>query len=321
MTIGATTTTTAWAYNVINQIQTQTIGANAPTTFTYDANGRLTNDGVLTYTWNRADRLTTVNNGTYNTNYAYDGDHKRRSQTVGGTVTAYLLDTTPGLATVLAETTSGTTTYALHGPMGVLALQEGTAWRDELANGLGSVRSQVDRLGAIQAVQQYDPYGQPFGKAGTWIGTFGYAGEQIDSTGLSYNRARYYNPALGAFASLDPYEGIEDEPMSMNGYGYAHGNPVNWTDPSGEFPFLLLAVGAGIGAAIGAAIGVRLWDLANAGECGCEGRDWARNTDKGQWVLQQSLVAGIAALVGTGAAILSGGLSLVASVAASTGGL
>jgi len=224
VTIGVTTTTTAWAYNVINQIQTQTIGANAPTTFTYDANGRLTNDGVLTYTWNRADRLTVVNNGAYNTNYAYDGDHNRRSQTVGGTVTAYLLDTTPGLANVLTETTSGTTTYALHGPMGVLALQEGTAWRDELADGLGSVRSQVDRLGAIQAVQQYDPYGQPFGKVGTWMGTFGYGGEQIDSTGLSYNRARYYNPALGAFASLDPFEGIEDEPMSMNGYSYAHNN-------------------------------------------------------------------------------------------------
>ena len=73
-------------------------------------------------------------------------------------------------------------------------------------------------------MQQYDPYGQPFGEAGTWMGTFGYGGEQIDSTGLSYNRARYYNPALGAFASLDPFEGIEDEPMSMNGYSYAHNN-------------------------------------------------------------------------------------------------
>jgi len=78
--------------------------------------------------------------------------------------------------------------------------------------------SQIDPLGAIQAVQQYDPYGQPFGEAGIWMGTFGYAGEQIDSTGLPYNRARTYNPALGAFASLDPFEGIEDKPMSMNGY-------------------------------------------------------------------------------------------------------
>jgi len=40
--------------------------------------------------------------------------------------------------------------------------------------------------------------------------------------------------------------------MSRNGYSYAHGNPVNWTDPSGKFiqallPFLLSPVGLVIG--------------------------------------------------------------------------
>jgi len=54
VTIGATTTTTAWAYNVINQIQMQRLARmpRRPSTM----NGRLTNDGMLTYTWNRADR-------------------------------------------------------------------------------------------------------------------------------------------------------------------------------------------------------------------------------------------------------------------------
>jgi RHS repeat-associated protein len=70
---------------------------------------------------------------------------------------------------------------------------------------------------------------------GTFVGDFGFAGEQMDDSGLSYNRARYYNPSLGAFTALDPFEGLEERPMSMNGYSYAENNPANWTDPSGEF--------------------------------------------------------------------------------------
>lgn len=116
-------------------------------------------------------------------------------------------------------------------------------------DGLGSVRAQVDATGAIVADQWYDPYGQVIDDNGTWVGSFGYAGEQTDESGLGYNRARYYNPAMGAFASLDPFEGVMHEPMSMNGYGYVHGNPVNNTDPSGEL-LPALAIGGAIGAAI-----------------------------------------------------------------------
>jgi hypothetical protein len=30
--------------------------------------------------------------------------------------------------------------------------------------------------------------------------------------------ARYYAPSLGIFSSLDPWEGLFDQPMSLNGY-------------------------------------------------------------------------------------------------------
>jgi len=330
VTIGATTTTTGWVYNAINQIQTQQIGANPVTNFTYDTNGRLTYDGVLTYTWNRADRLTTVNNGSYNTNYTYDGDNNRRSQTVGGVATTYLLDPEAGLANVLAQTTSGTTTYAIHGPMGVFALKEGTAWRYELEDGLGSVRSQIDTAGAIQAAQQYAPYGQPYGAVGTWVGTFGYAGEQIDGTGLSYNRARYYNPALGAFASLDPFEGVEDEPMSMNGYSYVHGNPVNLTDPSGEFVELIvgaigvIAVTAIAGAVVGAAVTAILYAVAVSGVCGCQMKEEVQKRNFIDEVLKGAGAGAIGALVGLGItafAVVGGApVAAAAGVTAAVGG-
>jgi hypothetical protein len=41
-----------------------------------------------------------------------------------------------------------------------------------------------------------------------------------------YLRARYYNPALGVFPSLDPVEFV-------NRYGYVDRNPINRVDPSG----------------------------------------------------------------------------------------
>jgi RHS repeat-associated protein len=62
---------------------------------------------------------------------------------------------------------------------------------------------------------------------------FGYTGEMEDPNGLVYLRARYYSHNLGTFISQDPYEGNMNDPMSLNRYVYAHGNPVNNTDPSG----------------------------------------------------------------------------------------
>jgi len=235
-TIGITTTTTDWTYNNANQMATMQIGANPVINMSFDNNGNLTDDGVLTYTWNRANRLKTLNNGTYNTHFAYDGNGDRHQQNVGGTITNYLLDVQPELALVLGETVSSATIHYVHSPMGIHSAYDGSDWVDMLQDGLGSVRAQVDATAAIVADRVYDPYGQMIDDNGTWLGSFGYAGEQTDESGLGYNRARYYNPAMGAFASLDPFEGIPSVPMSMNGYGYVHGNPVNLTDPDGQFP-------------------------------------------------------------------------------------
>ena len=73
----------------------------------------------------------------------------------------------------------------------------------------------------------------------------------MDSNGLLHLRARYYNPAAGVFTALDPFEGMWEEPMSLNGYSYVHGNPVNWTDPSGEIVPFIIAVAVGVPILVG----------------------------------------------------------------------
>ena len=57
----------------------------------------------------------------------------------------------------------------------------------------------------------------------------GFTGQRQDaSSGLDYYGARYYDPVLGQFASADS---VAD---GLNRYGYVHGNPTTFTDPSGH---------------------------------------------------------------------------------------
>ncbi|MDH5731534.1 MAG: RHS repeat-associated core domain-containing protein, partial [Gammaproteobacteria bacterium] len=70
--------------------------------------------------------------------------------------------------------------------------------------------------------------------AGTDHLGYGYTGEQFDAdTGLLYLRARYYDPMLGRFISVDPYLGRLEVPESQNRVIYVHNNPLLYTDPSG----------------------------------------------------------------------------------------
>jgi RHS repeat-associated protein len=63
---------------------------------------------------------------------------------------------------------------------------------------------------------------------------------QDAESGLVYNNAREYVPALGRYLQPDPL-GLGSG--SLNNYIYAGNNPVRWTDPSGKFIPLIFAVG------------------------------------------------------------------------------
>jgi uncharacterized protein RhaS with RHS repeats len=55
-------------------------------------------------------------------------------------------------------------------------------------------------------------------------------------------QARYYDPVIGRFYSNDPVGWTPDNPvMSFNRYLYVNNNPYKYTDPNGEFLFLLFS--------------------------------------------------------------------------------
>lgn len=230
---GVAETKTDYQYNEANQIWRSRINEGVwNESYAYDNNGNLTGDGVNAYAWDRANRLLSVNNTAYQ--YGYNGLGSRVSQAVNSIVTNYLLDVQPGLVQVLAQTTGGSTSRFLIGPRGILAYENGTSdWCGVVQDGLGSVRVEVDDNLAVQATQHYGPYGVPFGTQGSFGLPFAFTGEMRDTNGLQYHRVRYLNPALGVFTTLDPVEGVIQQAMSLNRYGYAVGNPVNHIDPIG----------------------------------------------------------------------------------------
>jgi RHS repeat-associated protein len=93
----------------------------------------------------------------------------------------------------------------------------------------------ADVNGEITFARGYDPYGVVTYTSGTSQTEFGFTGEQYgDSTQLLFLRARHYSPADGRFLSRDTWSGGANRPLSLNRWMYVEGNPVNYTDPTGN---------------------------------------------------------------------------------------
>ena len=101
-------------------------------------------------------------------------------------------------------------------------------------DGHGSVRALTDDSGKVTDTYNYDAFGNLISSVGSTKNDFLFCGEQFDLvTGLYYLRARYMNPSVGTFISMDSYSGSIDDPVSLHKYLYANADPVNNSDPSG----------------------------------------------------------------------------------------
>ena len=53
-----------------------------------------------------------------------------------------------------------------------------------------------------------------------------------------YAQQRYYQPSLGRFNRIDPWEGSPRNPITLNKYLYGNGNPLAYIDPDGRIALL-----------------------------------------------------------------------------------
>jgi RHS repeat-associated protein len=193
---------------------------------------------TTTYTWDAESRLKgsqSAGDGT-NTVYDYDNAGIRISQSIDGVETNYLVDKNRDYAQVLEEYTDGGVQASYIYGKDLISQSRNGVDSFYGYDGLGSTRVLTDELGGVTDKYTYDAYGRILKSTGTTQNNYLYAGEQFDK-GLNqyYLRDRYYGTDIGRFTQRDRFDGDMMQPLSMNRYGYTHGNPINGTDPSGMF--------------------------------------------------------------------------------------
>ncbi|MCX5613492.1 polymorphic toxin-type HINT domain-containing protein [Streptomyces sp. NBC_00047] len=173
------------------------------------------------------------------TSYLYDASGNRVIQETGSSRTLYLGESevtvnkagqaidavryysSPGAPTTIRRTNGKTTGHTLS---------------QQLSDHHNTASISVEQKdGQAVTRRKTDPYGNPRGtQPSNWPGTRTFLGVGTDdnTTGLTHIGAREYEPQTGRFISVDPVIDITD-PLQMNGYTYANGNPVSNWDPSG----------------------------------------------------------------------------------------
>jgi RHS repeat-associated protein len=248
--VAANNGSTSYAYDAVGNRLARTSPTFGTVTHTYDANDHLmghaydlngnttTADG-MTFAYDFEDRIIAANGGAIA--IVYDGDGNRVAKTVAGTTTRYLVDdlNPTGLPQVLEEIVNGVVqrvyTYGTD-----LISQNQLIGGTRVASfygydGHGSVRYLTDVSGQVTDRYDYDGFGNLTRREGSTPNLYLFSGEQFDpDLGSYYLRARYYNQARGRFVSVDPFAGTLADPMSLHRYLYAHADPVNNTDPTGQ---------------------------------------------------------------------------------------
>jgi RHS repeat-associated protein len=241
---GQTTASRSYTYPAAGQSrphavqQVTTAGTGEQMAFEYDQAGNTTSrdiDGdAQTLLWDTEGNLEAVEEEAGDTvRMVYDADGNRLIRDDGDTVTAYLPRTelTWDRAT---DTVDGVRYFDHAGDLvAICSGQDVADWVWIGADPNGTATHSLNAFTAVEQVRRFDPYGNERGpQPASWPGQQSFVGGVEDPTGLIHIGARSYDPAIGRFLSVDPILAIGDN-QQINGYSYAHNNPITFTDPTG----------------------------------------------------------------------------------------
>ena len=212
-----------------------TISGDLNRSYQYDAAGNTLSDGERSFSYNTANRLTTITKGSVTQDNLYNGLGQRVRKTVGGVSTLFVYDEaghligeydaagTPimevvylGDQPVLAIKPSGV--YYIHAdhlntPRAIVGANQTVIWRwDSAAFGETAANEDPDGNGVAFRFNHRFP------------------GQVMDvQVGLHYNYFRNYDPVTGRYIESDPI-GLRG---GVNTYSYVESRPISTVDLKG----------------------------------------------------------------------------------------
>ncbi len=273
-------------------------------------NPSLIADELQTITYTDFKKVQSVTEGDYQLTLTYGIDHQRRKgvfEKPGNTLTRYYL------GDYEEDHINGTVkkTHYISGGNGLAALyieQEGAgklyyAYTDYLGS-LVALTNEDGSIATLNGTQQrlaFDPWGnrrnpnnwsELITKPTHLITDRGYTmHEHLDDLALINMNGRVFDPQIARFLSPDPYIQSAGNLLSYNRYTYGYNNPLTFTDPSGELPFIAVAI---IGAFVNTTV------QATKGNLTSTGRFWGA---MGVGAASSIAGYGAGALVGSGLSI------------------
>ncbi|HEX5496033.1 MAG TPA: RHS repeat-associated core domain-containing protein, partial [Mycobacteriales bacterium] len=204
---------TTYSYTSRGTVESKTSSGLADD-FSFDAFDRLVNEGGTSYSYDGLDRPTSRNDQAI----SYDGT-----------------DSEP--------VSDGTATYARGPADELLAVAQGDTADLTLSDQHGDVVGDFDpsdtTLDALTDSAAYDPFGQVTATSDTTgiPGNVGYQGDWTDpDTGQVDMGARFYDPDTGTFDSRDTATYTTGASILANPFVYGAGDPLDNTDPTGNWP-------------------------------------------------------------------------------------
>ena len=254
--VGSTTTN---YYTYGNSAWRDLLTAYGGNTITYSGGNPTKYYDGSTFTWTQGRRLATAKVGGTNISYTYDMAGVRSSKTVGSTT--YDFTTLSGLVT--RQTGGGKTIDFVYDENNQpLAMKYNNTLYYYVLNAQGDVIALADQNGNLIAKYSYDPWGKLLSVTPNgWLdeqnayylevaeaNPLRYRGYYYDSeTGFYYLQSRYYDPEIGRFINADSYASTDATGLlSTNMFAYCENDPVNGSDPNGEW--IHIAIGSAMGA-------------------------------------------------------------------------
>jgi RHS repeat-associated protein len=237
--------------NTATQTATFSVVSPPSTTFSYDANGNMTNSSAgvspaSVYSYDAENRPTTVtSNGVTELQCWYDGAGHRiakREIVNGQTNTFQYVWDGWNLVAVLGEDGTLKEYYTrgvgIAGDIGTLVAVTQYSGGSPIASYHLHNNHRGDVIMARQgtntlATLDYAPYGELRSQAGSYAPRFCFSSKEYDGvTGLYHFPYRYYAPQWARWMTRD----LVDERRESNLYSYVMGNPDNYFDPDGRGP-------------------------------------------------------------------------------------